>query len=177
MLDSLPFNILLIFISSPLPCIRSGSPGQHSVATFSLPLGAGTTVTHVSFDYRYEVGFGAPAPGVGTNFTLVAAGTPVYASPQYDDYPYSKSHPNYSLPVEVSATTSINVPSSGPLSRLEIKFDNNDRNIQLLLPLVVNISCTGGPCAAPAPAPPKRQYCPAPVDELSSEFSSGAQDS
>ena len=131
-----------ITLCSPLLCIRSGGPGQHSVATFSLPLGAGIVVTHVSFEYRYEVGYGAPARALGTNFSLVVANTPVYASPRYDDYPYNKAHPNYSLPVVVNVPTSIKVPSSGPLPRLEIKMDNSDRNIQLLLPLVINISLT-----------------------------------
>ena len=98
------------------------------------------------------MGFGLPGPKVlGTNFSLLAAGQPVYASPHFEDYPYSKSHPNYSQPVLVNAPASIKVPSFGPASQLEFHFDNNDRNIQLLLPLVINVTCTSGPCAAPPP--------------------------
>ena len=35
--------------------------------------------------------------------------------------------------------------------RLELRFDNNDRNIQLLMPLTINVTCSGGPCVGPPP--------------------------
>jgi hypothetical protein len=33
-------------------------------------------------------------------------------------------------------------------------FQNNDRNMQLLLPMTITVTCTGGPCAPPAPPKP-----------------------
>ena len=139
---------------NPLNSLRSGSPNQHSSATFVLPLSPGVTLTSISFNYRYTIGWGAPAPGKGTNFSL-SAGTSriLYSSPAYNDYPYSKAHPNYSLPVNFHADVSEPIPASGT-TRLELWFDNNDRNIQLLLPLEINVTCSGGPCVAPPPTPP-----------------------
>ena len=138
---------------NPLNCLRSGSPNQHSSAAFVLPLSPGVTLTSISFNYRYTIGWGAPAPGKGTNFSLRAASRTLYSSPAYDDYPYSKVHPNYSLPVIFHADVSEPIPASGT-TRLELLFDNNDRNIQLLLPLQINVTCSGGPCVAPPPTPP-----------------------
>ena len=151
--------------ANPLLGVRSGNPGQKSVASFALPLSPGITITHIAFEFQYTVGFGLPGPAVvGANFTVKAAGVPLFVSPHYDEFPYSKSHPNYSQPVLVSAPSAIQVPSGGPPSQLGFYFENNDRNIQLLLPLVVNISCTGGPCAAPAPPSPPPDACSYPAN-------------
>ena len=142
--------------NNPYWSIRSGSPSQHSSAAITLPLAPGVLLTQIDFDYSYTVGYGEPAPGVvGTNFSLEAAGVFAYYSPHYDDHPYSKSHPDYSPPVHVRESVSIPVPASANgASRLVLHFDNNDRNIQLLLPLVINVTCLHGPCAAPPPPPP-----------------------
>ena len=151
--------------ANPLLCVRSGNPGQKSVASFALPLRPGITITHMAFEFQYTIGFGLPGPTVvGANFTVKAAGVPLFVSPHYDEFPYSKSHPNYSQPVVVSAPSAVPVPRSGGPSLLEFYFENNDRNIQLLLPLVVNISCTGGPCAAPAPPSPPPDSCSYPTN-------------
>ena len=115
---------------NPLECLRSGSPEQHSIATFVLPLTHGVTLTRVSFAYRYTVGWGAPSPGNGTNFSLIVAKSNLYTSPQYNDYPYSKSRPNYSMPVVVDRSVLAAVPTIGT-TRLELHFDNHDRNIQV----------------------------------------------
>jgi hypothetical protein len=133
-------------LANPVISLRSGNPGQRSVAAISIPLSSGTTLKHVSFEYSYTVGFGAAGTGNGSNFTVRAAGTEVYASPHCTDYPYSKAHPNYSHPVAVNVPVSIQIPAGK--SHLEFDFDNNDRNLQLKLPLRVNISCIGGPCAS-----------------------------
>ena len=141
--------------SNPLLCLRSGSPHDHSTAAFALPLNPGTTVHRVSLMYRYTVGYGAGTAGVGANFSLSVGDTVVYASPAYNDFPYSKSHPNYSTPVPVDVSVSVQIPLSGPSQRLVIRMDNNDRNLQLLLPLRINVTCSGKPCvhAPPPPAP------------------------
>jgi hypothetical protein len=141
--------------ANPLNSIRSGSPGSHSIASFAVPLSPGIVVQHMSFEYSYTIGFGATGQqGKGSNFTVKVAGEKVYATPLYNDYPYSHSHPNYSKPIAVNVPLSIKVPAANK-ARIELDFDNNDRNIQLLLPLKVNVTCTGGPCnAPPAPTPP-----------------------
>ena len=110
--------------NNPLWSIRSGNPNEKTIATFALPLAHGITLTRVSFSYRYTVGFGAPSPGIGTNFSLNAAGVVLYKSPHYNDYPYAH-HPNYSLPVIVNAPSDTQVPASGPAPHLELHFDNN----------------------------------------------------
>ena len=48
---------------------------------------------------------------------------------------------------------SIKVPTAG-VQRLSFMFNNTDSNIQLLLPMTITISCTGGPCTGAPPAPP-----------------------
>ena len=115
---------------NPLECLRSGSPEQHSIAIFVLPLTPGVTLTRVSFAYRYTIGWGAPSPGNGTSFSLVVAKSNLYTSPQYNDYPYSKSRPNYSMPVLVNTPVSVIVPKTDT-TRLELHFNNHDRNIQV----------------------------------------------
>ena len=136
------------FAAAPLPSIRSGSPKQHSLVQYITPLSPGVVIQEVAFSYQYSRGYSG---ATCSNFTLRAAGVPIYASPHLADYPYSKSHPNYSLPIVVKKTgLSIAVPplEKGTVSRLELAFDNNDCNVNILAPLVVNASCSGGPCAA-----------------------------
>jgi hypothetical protein len=118
------------------------------------------TITGVTFEYKYVTGYTGP---VGANFTLEVAGTPVYTSPLLNKYSCkscSNDHGNdaeYSPPVAVTANgLSIAVPSSG--GGLVFKFHNVDRNIQLELPLQINITCAGpGSCfssSPPSPPPP-----------------------
>ena len=136
--------------ANPLNSLRSGEPHQRSVATFSVPLSAGAVITGVSFEYRYTTGFGPS--GAGSNFTLQVAGAAVYSSPQLTDYSYSKSHPNYSAPVPATVNNlGLHVAAD---TRVSFAFDNNDRNVQLLLPLRVNLTCTGAVTCAARPALP-----------------------
>lgn len=131
--------------SNPLNSIRSGNPKSKSSAAFKVPLAPGISLSHVSFEYSYTVGFAHPN-ATGSNFSVRAAGKDTYTSPHFTDCPYSKAYPNYSKPIAVDAPVSIKVPATGD-SRIEIDFDNNDENVQLLLPLKVTVTCTGGPCA------------------------------
>ena len=103
------------------------------------------TVASVALDYSYSRGY---AGAKCSNFSVLVAGTPVYQSPELSLYPYSKAKPDYSPPVNVHQMgLDIAVPSS-KASWIEFVFDNNDCNLQLLTPLVVNLTCTGGPCAS-----------------------------
>ena len=110
----------------------------------------------MKFSYRYCFGFATT--GVGSNFTLKLGSSAAYASPHFTDYPYSKSSdPNkvYSPPVNVTVDKlSVTIPSSG-VTRIEIDFENIARNVQLMLPMTITITCAGGSCLAPPPPPPK----------------------
>jgi hypothetical protein len=140
--------------SAPLYSLRSGNPHAHTSAALRAVLNPGATVTRVTFSYRYNTGFGPT--GVGANFTLAVAGEPAYASPHLSGYTYAHNKSNYSVPVRVDAASlSIVVPKTLP-ARVEFLFANNDRNVQLLLPLTVTLECGGGaePCTPPPPPPP-----------------------
>ena len=143
--------------------LRSGSPGQHSAAAFpKLVLSPAATVTEVSFVYRYVTGYGAAGVGHGSNVslyvsdeTLRAHGTVVYSSPHYTEYAYSHNSSNYSKPVFVHAKGLSIRASAISKSRLQFAFANNDKNLQLLVPLEVNVTCTGvHSCFVPTPPPP-----------------------
>ena len=131
-------------VANPLLSLRSGEPHEQSVATFSVPLSVGATLTDMHFSYLYTSGFSG---GNGTNFSLVMAGTTVYRSPRLVEYAYSKTHPNFSTSVNVSVSR-LAIKVTASRSRVAIVFDNNDRNVQLLLPLRLMLVCTGGPCVA-----------------------------
>ena len=137
--------------AAPLNSLRSGNPNGHSTAALAVPLTPGATISRVSFQYRYNSGFSETGANVGTNFTVRVAGQPVYASPHMRDYNYDQNRSNYSQPVPVDAAAiSIAVPpasSAAAPSRIELDFDNNDRNVQLLLPMVVAVECSGSGAA------------------------------
>jgi hypothetical protein len=115
----------------------------------------------VSFAYQYETGYTGT---VGANFTLELAGTQAYASPLLTGYPYEKKGTKYSPPVSVNTQgLSIAIPSSGGAATF--KFQNIDKNINLLLPLKISFTCAGSsacfvdqsvpPCTYPANCPGK----------------------
>jgi sialidase-1 len=151
--------------ANPKLNLRSGSPNTHTTAAVALALPPGVVVTSVAFNYRYCFGWSTTGPGA--NFTLQIAKKVAYASPGFTDYPYSKSDPVYSPPVNITlAKLSIAVPSSG-LSRIEFDFVNTGRNVQLLLPMTIAITCAGGSCLKPTPAPiPTPPPTPAPTRSM-----------
>jgi hypothetical protein len=127
-------------------------PGQRTVAAFALHLAAGAILQRISFEYRYDMGFGAAGVGTGSNFTLRAAGVSAYRSPHFTDFAYDANRTNYSAPLTVDADgLQIKLPAG---ARIELDFDNNDRNVQLLLPMSVVLACAPGPCVARSPPPP-----------------------
>eukprot|EP00729_Bicosta_minor_P014957 gene14957-35105_t len=139
--------------SAPLYSLRSGNPPAKTSASIRTVLNPGATIASLSFAYRYDTGFGPT--GVGANFTLRAAGQAVYESPHFTDYSYGQNKSNYSQPIQVTASKLAIVVPSGPQakdSHLEFDFQNNARNVQLLLPLTITIECSGDvPCTPPMP--------------------------
>ena len=132
-------------------CLRSGSPHQTPVVEIVKPLASGVTVQSLSFAFEYTAGWSGAG---GSNFSLVVGETVLYASSALGKYTYKKAAPgDYSPPIIAQATgLSIALPKSG-VSRIELRFQNNDRNVQLRLPLTFNITCDGPCVAAPAPPP------------------------
>jgi hypothetical protein len=120
--------------------LRSGNPGEtNSVRVGLVMQSAQHTVFSVSFSYRYVSGYGPAGRERGTNFTVfltrVCSGTkiPIYSSPDLVDYPFDVCSYCYSPPV------SVHVPGMHldvkEATELEFVFQNNDRNVQLLLPI------------------------------------------
>ena len=144
--------------------LRSGDPGQTTGASFpQLVLAPGATITSVALTYRYISGYGPAGVGHGTNLSIYVSDQPLtmggkaclFSSPPYTNYSYSANSSNYSEPVVVHATGLAVAASSRFTTRLQIGFTNNDRNLQLLLPLSVNVTCDGAdPCFVKVPAPP-----------------------
>lgn len=139
--------------------IRSGIPSSTSQtgAGLSAELTPGVTVESVSFSYRQVTGYATT--GQGPTFALTIAGATAWTSPALHGFPYSKSCPDggcYSPAANVSASSlSIRVPSDG-VHRLAFEFNNTMMNLQLLLPMTLALTCSGGPCTTakpPAPAP------------------------
>eukprot|EP00937_MAST-01D_sp_MAST-1D-sp2_P005631 g5631.t1 len=150
--------------------IRTGNPGQKTKATFKLVLTPNSTLTGVAFSYRYVSGYGPAGQGATLSLSLLPGGgaqvapKALYTSPQLTDYSYSKNSSNYSAPVVVTLG-GLSLPASAAGdSRLELEFANNDRNLQVLVPITVNVSCSGADaCLAPPPAPAPT---PAPLPPL-----------
>ena len=72
-----------------------------------------------------------------------------------DGFQYDQNRTNYSQPVSVDVgALGIAVPAAG--THVEFLFDNNDRNLQLLLPLELRLECSG-PCTSPPPPPPRHR--------------------
>ena len=164
--------------SNPLLVLRSGGPNTTSTATLSALLRPGVTLDGLSFSYRFETGYGEGAGvGCGAQFNVTAAGKTAFASPMMSGYPYAnKKDPSlYSPRVPVEAND-LGVQVTPSNQEVFFTFHNLCRNVQLLLPIAINISCTGGPCLA-APPPPPPPLPPLNIDPTSitiSGISSGA---
>lgn len=133
--------------SAPYRYWRTGSPKATAQATLTDELAAGAVVESISFAYQYLAGFGPG--GAGANFSLQVAGTVVYRSPILDAFNYSVpvNHTGYSPPIPVTTKGEpITVPTGG--GQVTLLVENNDRNLQILLPLTFNVTCKSpGPCA------------------------------
>ena len=101
----------------------------------------------------------------------------VYTSPHLTEYAYSHNESNYSAPVPVhwAGTNKVPAASAGGGRRLQMAFKNNDRNLQILIPFSVNITCTGADeclvkANAPTPAPPPPPPAPPTPDPPKSDL-------
>lgn len=129
----------------PVHNLRSGNPHQLSSASPVRAFAPNAMLRRMRFAYSYQAGWG-PA-GVGTNFTVSVGGHPIYMSPHLTNYSYNTNRTLYSPPVIVDVPLSLRVNGSSP--RILITFANNDRNLQLRLPLTFNVSCDEEPCLSP----------------------------
>ena len=144
--------------------LRSGSAASDTSAALVLNLRPAATVTGVSFAYQYVTGYHGT---VGANFTLVVAGAAAYTSPVLNKYECSTGKcpvSAYSPPVAAAATgLAIAVPAAG--GAVAFEFHNTDKNLQLALPLEINVTCTGaGPCFTAPPPPPPVSPCAYPTN-------------
>ena len=137
--------------------IRSGDPREVNAAILAAVIqDASHAITRVAFSYRYVCGYGADGAHVGTNFSVMlvdvcAAGgalTPpppaavkavVYSSPELTHYPYDKCNTCYSprVDVDVALPEAAKVAST---TAVVVVFNDNDRNVQLDLPMDVSIT-------------------------------------
>ena len=127
-----PFDFVLSggasVANAPLNALRSGNPGQHTIASFIAPLNPGVELQSVEFEYSYDMGFGAAGSGLGSNFTVSMAGSVLYESPHLNEYAYDANRTNFSTPIPVRAEgLSVRVPEGG-VYHLEIAFDNNGKS-------------------------------------------------
>ena len=102
-------------------------------------------VAGFSLQYRYVSGYGPAGRHVGTNFSVVAAagcggqpGVTLYSSPELTEYPFDVCNTCYSPYVKVD------MPIPGGLNvseavNLQFLFQDNDRNIQLDLPIDITV--------------------------------------
>jgi|EP01046_Picozoa_sp_COSAG06_P041235 hypothetical protein len=140
--------------TNPLLVLRSGSPNTTSSATLSAVLAPGVTIDALGFSFSFEMGYGDGASAAcGAQLNVTVAGKTAYASPMLSGYPYSRTKDPglYSPPVVVMQGLAVQVTPSN--QEVALVFHNLCRNVQLLLPININISCTGS-CLAPAPPPP-----------------------
>jgi len=122
--------------------IRSGYPGQSSSVTLRADIADSVKrLAALSFSYRYVSGYGKADERRGTNFTVVLRDLDenledvlVYKSPELKDYSYDACRTCYSPQMPVVANLS-NAISIGTNYSIALFFDNNDRNIELALPI------------------------------------------
>lgn len=141
--------------------IRSGTPGQNtSVVILHLLQGLGHYIKTVDMTYRYAAGYSPPKnqTKLGSIFSLalVDASTQnilqtIYTSPVLDKYSFDDFH-GYSPPINVSISN-LKVPNSKPVL-LVLKFQNNQRNLQIQLDKFVGLGLIVHWTSSVGPDPP-----------------------
>jgi len=136
--------------------LRSGNPRQTTAVVMKHPFAGPGTITGIKLSYRYTIGYNN-APGKNgaqirvqfhPSLDLGGCGSPLsaddpnaktlYTSPAYLQPEYDKTHA-YSPPINVSLS-GLSLDVSQPGARLGIQFMDNDHNMQLILPIDVEIA-------------------------------------
>eukprot|EP00039_Didymoeca_costata_P011270 m.157470 g.157470 ORF g.157470 m.157470 type:complete len:530 (+) comp15118_c0_seq7:815-2404(+) len=128
-------------LSNPIRNIRSGEPGQKSTATITSQFASGVVLQSMSFAYQYLTGY-SPSSNISdsSNFTVSVFGKQIYQSPHLYNYSYDHNKSGYSPPVPVLVKSlDLSVPVNG--AQIEFFFQNNARNVQIMLPLEVSLTC------------------------------------
>jgi DUF1680 family protein len=139
------------------PCIRSGGPGEKSATVMKHPFLGKGTITGLKLSYRYTIGYNS-LPGkhgaqIGVSFhpsmdlgqcnnvappsSQDPSAKQLYTSPAYLEPEYDKTQ-QYSLPINVSLS-GLSLDVSQPGARLGLTFADNDHNMQVVLPIHVEI--------------------------------------
>jgi len=123
-------------VSNPDLSLRSGNPNE--INTVYLETGVEDSthiVTQIKFAYSYVTGYsgGVKGSNFSVSFEDISTGATVllYNSPVLTDYSYDKCNTCYSPPVTVTKSN-LNLAVKTP-QRVKFVFQNNDRNIQILL--------------------------------------------
>ena len=136
-----------IVTNGPGVNIRSGDPGQTTLAVWRVAAKdvAPHRVTGATLSYQYVAGYGADGAPGGATLSLVATQACgvreqiLYTSPALEHYPYDQCNTCYSPPQIVNLPRgSFNVDVANATT-FEIRFVNNNRNVQILLPLPLTL--------------------------------------
>jgi len=126
--------------------IRSGDPGETTSVIWTTAVQDPThVISGVEFSYRYVSGYGPAGKHVGTTISLITAdqcGGPsrvLNTSPELVDYSFDSCNRCYS-PTQVVRINpgTLQISAKEPVA-LGLSFKNNDRNVQLLLPMNVTV--------------------------------------
>jgi hypothetical protein len=126
--------------------IRSGNPDEINTVSYTTYLqDSSHFITGLAFSYQYVSGYGPAGQPVGTNFSVVAVDScgrvvsTFYSSPNLVDYPFDVCNTCYSPPVNVTLPPgSFKLPVVNQTT-LAFVFQDNDRNLQLNLPLDITV--------------------------------------
>ena len=150
------FTMLGATNAANMPNMRSGDP-DNPISYCRLKQPSPVPVTHIGLTYRYVVGYTSPKRAGPTVSVVVqtlsgstatdCTGAPVYTSPSlpggdfkrysFDQCDKADKKDCYSPPVPVEADVSSSCANSRYIA---IKFDNHERNVQLLLPITVRVN-------------------------------------
>ena len=126
--------------------LRSGGKGASSMAVLAAPLNGSGTLSSVEFSFRYSVGYGTGGDGVVVSLAFHSKldcpahsvislwNSSALSLPSYD---HCHTVQCYSKPLNVSVSgLSIDTHAPGALA---LHFENNDHNIQVLLPIEIKL--------------------------------------
>ena len=128
--------------------IRAGNPGQTTFAAMAAPFAGGARrLRSLAVDLQYVIGYGNHG-GIGASVALVlepdvqcpAANTSeLWRSPALLEPSYDANHTNYSTLAVRLDGLDLSVAPATATPRLALRFDNGDHNMQLLLPVDIEL--------------------------------------